>query len=284
MAVPAAQVLSILTTMSVKPFSNHDLNFLKFAAIVFDEFPKAMRHTFVTMWDKKIGVLPGYQLWDDSPAVRNMLLVAEGGKTNISTNLSIDSWDCTMLFTATIFAKTFAQSGSKKTLAELYINGKKPKHVPFHPTIVSPSGNQDETSALAIDQLRLLRNTLCHSAERNFDKLSFDHYVNLAKDAFRALNVSTNFIDSIGRMDESDFPTEKVDELNIKIDELTAKIDELNERNQFVQQEVIDVGNQLIASVGEVRELTKTIPALHGKMEVVNSRLMQVLETGNVKS
>ena len=193
--------------MAVKPFSNDDLNFLKFAAIVFDEFPKAIRHTFVTMWDKKIGVLPGYQLWDDSPAVRNMLLVAEGGKTNISTNLAIDSWDCTMLFTATIFAKTFAQS-------------------------------------------------------------------NLAKDAFRALNVTTNFIDSIGGMDESDFPTEKVDELNIKIYELTAKIDELNERNQFLQQEVIDVSNRLIASVGEV----------HGKMEVVNSRLMQVLETGNVKS
>ena len=166
-----------------------------------------------------------------------------------------------MLFTATIFAKTFAQQGSKKTLAELYVKGKKPKHVPFHPTIMSPSGNQDETAALAIDQLRLLRNTLCHSAERNFDKLSFDHYVNLAKDAFRALNVSTNFIDSIGRMDESDFPTEKVDELN--------------ERNQFLKQEVIDVGNQLIASVGEV----------HGKLEVVNSTLMQlVLETGNVKS
>ena len=166
-----------------------------------------------------------------------------------------------MLFTATIFAKTFAQQGSKKTLAELYVKGKKPKHVPFHPTIMSASGNEDETSALAIDQLRLLRNTLCHSAERNFDKLSFDNYVNLAKDAFRAMNVSTNFIDSIGRMNESDFPTEKVDELN--------------ERNQFLKQEVIDVGNQLIASVGEV----------HGKLEVVNSTLMQlVLETGNVKS
>ena len=268
-------MLSILTTMAVNPFSNDDLNFLKFAAIVFDEFPKAMRHTFVTMWDKKIGVLPGYQLWDDAAVVRNMLLVVEGGKTNISTNLSIDSWDCTTLFTATIFAKTFAQPGSKKTLAELYIKGKKLKPVPFHPTIMSPSGNEDETAALAIDQLRLLRNTLCHSAERNFDKLSFDHYVNLAKDTFRALNVSTNFIDSIGRMDESDFPTEKVDELNIKIDELTAKIDEMNERHQFLQQEVIDVGKQLIASVGEV----------HGKIEVASSRLMQfVLETGNVKS
>ena len=269
--------------MAVKPFSNEELNFLKFAAIVFDEFPKAIRQTFVTMWDNKIAVLPGYQLWDDSPAVRNMFLGAEGGKTDIPTNSSIDSWDCTALFKALIYAKTFALPGTKRTLAESYIKGRKPKLSSFHPTVISPSGNQDETLALAIDQLRLLRNRLCHSAERKMDKLSFDHCVNLAKDAFAALGVNTTSIDVIGRLTESDFPTKKVDKLNKSIQK------GLKARNLFLQGEVIDkfvdledLVNQLSETVREVKDLAKTTPILYEEMRIMNSQLVQARETGNI--
>ena len=269
--------------MAVKPFSNEELNFLKFAAIIFDEFPKAIRQAFATMWDNKVGVLPGYQLWDDSAAVRNMFLMAEGAKTDIPTNSSINCWDCTTLFKATIYAKTFALPGSKRTLAESYIKGRKLKPSPFHLTIISPSGNQDETLALAIDQLRLLRNRLCHSAERKMDKLSFDHCVNLAKDAFAALGVNTTSIDVIGRLTESDFPTKKVDKLNKSIQK------GLKARNLFLQGEVIDkfvdledLVNQLSETVREVKDLAKTAPILYEQMRIMNSQLVQARETGNI--
>ena len=74
--------------------------------------------------------------------------------------------DCTTLFRATIHAQTFALpdgKGNLKTLGELYVkprgfmpNGR------FHASVLSLSGDQAETFALAIDQLRLLRNSLSH--------------------------------------------------------------------------------------------------------------------------
>ena len=239
--------------MAVKPFSKEELNFLKFSAIVFDEFPKALRQTFITMWNKTNAVLPGYQAWDDSPAVRNMFLMTEGVRTVIPTNTSIDTWDCTTLFNATIYAKTFSSPVSKLSLAKLYINGRMPKPNPFHLAIKSPRGNQDETLALAVDQLRLLRNTLCHSAERKMNKLSFDQYVNLAKDAFAALCVSTSVIDVIGNLPESSFPTKKVDELTECIQK------ELQASNQFLQEEVIDQLRRLNIKVDENQELIKYV-------------------------
>ena len=78
---------------------------------------------------------------------------------------------------------------------------------------MSPSGNTAETFALAIDQLRLLRNSLCHSDKSEIDKPTFDQYVQLAKEAFRALGIITDPIDAIGGLTESDFPTKEVRKL-----------------------------------------------------------------------
>ena len=234
--------------MAVKPFSKEQLNFFKFSSIILDEFPKAVRHIFVTLWDSKIAVLPGYQVWDDSTAVRNMLLKSEGGKTGIPINQSIDEWDCTALFQATIFAKTFGSSsgkGSTKTLNDLYLRGKKPTTVPFHPSVNSPTGNQDETYALAIDQIRLLRNTLCHSAKSEIAKADFDQFVLLAKDALTAAKVSTTYVDGIGGLTENDFPTEKVTKLNESL------LKELQANNQFLQGDMRDM-------MCEIRDLMKT--------------------------
>ena len=180
------------------------------------------------MWDNNFGHLPGFQPWDDSIAVRNLFLSAEGGRTKVPINLSYEQWDCTALFQATIYAQSFALPGSAahhKTLSDLYVKPHKLAHGTFHVSVVSPSGNEAETFALAIDQLRLLRNSLCHSTSSEIVKAKFDLHVQHSKDAFRALGVKTDPIDVIGGLTESDFSTEEVRKLRQAMkDETTAYI------------------------------------------------------------
>ena len=229
-----------MVEMAARPFTKEELNFLKLASIVHDEFPKMLRHTFETIWNIKIA--PGYQVWDDSPAVRNLLQIREGGKTNIPTNKSFNEWDCTALFKATIYSKTFGvtTSTATKTLSEQYLKGKKPN--PFHSSVVSPTGNQDESLALAIDQLRLLRNELCHISGASVSKTDFDQFVLLAKGAFTATGFTGDRIDDIGNLREEDFPTGKVNELKerVKVD-LQEYNKSLQEYNKFLQDEVIQI-------------------------------------------
>ncbi len=210
--------------MALQPFQDEQLNYFKFASIALNEFPKALRQTFRSMWDNNFGHLPGFQPWDDSIVVRNLFLAIEGGKTKVPTHLSYDEWDCTALFQATIHAKSFAlpdSTGHHRTLSDLYV---KPHKLPlgtFHVSVVSPGGNTAETFALAIDQLRLLRNSLCHSSSSEIDKPTFDQYVQHAKDAFKALGVKTDPIDAIGGLTDSDFPTKEVRKLEQGIKEET---------------------------------------------------------------
>ena len=210
---------------ALQPFSDEQLNFFKFSSLVLNEFPKALRQTFKTMWDNTYGHRPGFQLWDDSTAVRNMFDSEEaksGKKTKVPVLQSYNEWDCTNLFQATIFARSFAppaSTGSFTTLSDLYV---KPCAVPygsFHACVVSPGGNMTETTALAIDQLRLLRNSLCHSTSSEMDKATFDQRVNYAKDAFQALRVPTAPIDALSSLTESDFPTNEVRQLERQIKE-----------------------------------------------------------------
>ena len=197
--------------MVVKSFTDEQLNFFKFSTLVVDEFPKALRQTFKYMWEN---VGPGSN-WDDSESVRDSFLTKEGGKTKVPTDKSYEEWDCTALFQATIQAQTFALPDSKgnlKTLGELYV---KPRgfmpNGSFHASVLSPGGNQAETFALAIDQLRLLRNLLSHStSSKKINKTTFDQHTELAKDAFKALGVATDSIDEIRSSPESHFPTGEV--------------------------------------------------------------------------
>ena len=176
------------------------------------------------MWDSNFGHLSGFQPWDDSNVVRNLFLSSEGGTTKLPTNLSYDEWDCTALFQATIYARSFALPDSKghhRTLSDLYV---KPHKLPLgmlHVSVVSPSENKAETFALAIDQLRLLRNSLCQSSSSEIKKPTFDQYVQNAKDAFKALGVKTDPIDVIGGLTESDFSTKEVRKLEQGIKEET---------------------------------------------------------------
>ena len=207
---------------ALQPFQEEQLNYFKFASIVVNEFPTALRQTFRSMWDNNFGHLPGFQPWDDSVVVRNLFLSTEGGTTKVPTHISYDEWDCTALFQSTIYARSFALPDSKghhKTLSDLYV---KPHKLPlgsFHVSVVSPGGNKAESFALAIDQLRLLRNSLCHSSSSKTDKPTFDQYVQHAKNAFKALGVKTDLINAIGSLTESDFPTEEVRKLEGRIKE-----------------------------------------------------------------
>lgn len=73
--------------------------------------------------------------------------------------------------------------------------------------------------ALAIDQLRLLRNSLCHLHSSEISKVTFDQYIQYSKDAFAALGANSSQLNVIGSLSESDFPTQRVQELQKSIKE-----------------------------------------------------------------
>ena len=202
--------------MTLQPFTREQLNYFKLAFVVLNEYPKALRQTFKYMWDNFIGSRHGHKMCDDSIAVRNVFLGLEGGKTRVPTHLSYHEWDCTALFQSTIYSQAFAivhSKGGHTVLSDLYI---KPLALPygsFHASMVGFSGKKVETFVLAIDQLRLLRNFLLHSATPEIDKVTFDLHVQLSKDAFKALGLKNDPIDAIGRLTDSDFPTEMVHKL-----------------------------------------------------------------------
>ena len=203
--------------MALQPYRDEDLNFFKFASLVLNEFPKALRQTFKTMWDNTYGHRPGFQLWDDSTAVRNLFAATEGGRTKVPVHRSYHEWDCTALFQATIYSRAFAVHHG--TLNDVYVKPRGLSHGHFHPSVVSTTGNNAETCALAIDQLRLLRNYVCHSTSSKMTNVTFDQYVQHAKDAFQALGVSTALVDAVGSLSESDFPIKEVRRLEQGIKE-----------------------------------------------------------------
>ena len=111
---------------------------------------------------------------------------------------------------------------------------------------------------LAIDQIRLLRNKLCHSAKLEIVKVDFDQFVQLAKDALTAAKLSTTSIVGIGDLTEDDFPTEKVTKLN----ELVQK--ELQSNNQFLQGEM----KETTSGIDErTREMNTMICDMHKLMK-----------------
>lgn len=274
--------------MAGKQFSKEELNFLKFASLVLDEFPKALREIFTSMWNNKFAHT--YQLWDDSATVRGIFQTIEVAGSKIPFNDSFQQWDCTALFQATIHAMAFAltdHKGNKKTLNAMYLKKTKLPHGSFHTSVNSPSGDQNETLALVLDQLRLLRNTLCHSKESKLNKATFDHSVKLAKNAFAAAKVNTASIDDIGNLAEEDFPTSKVTELK----ECFQK--ELKSNNYFLQEKVcvaLDdlnehteaMGNEFKTELSDVKkdiqELSKTTSMIQEELVRIRSEPTQMTE------
>lgn len=201
-----------------------------------------------------------------------MLLKSEGGKTKIPTNVSIQDWDCTALFQSTLYAQTFTLPDSKgynRTLNDLYLKRNKPTSGSFHSAVASPTGDQNETIALAVDQLRLLRNTLCHSSNPCISKTDLDIYIQYAKEAFTAVNVSALCLEAIKNLAESDFPTARVQQLedSIKMDRdvffqflengIMDKVDSANERIALVQEITGREFHELGRKIDELKEAVK---------------------------
>ena len=209
------------------------------------------------MWNNTFASRSGFKSWDDSHAVRNLFLSTEGGASKVPTHLSYDEWDCTALFQATIYAQSFALpdgKGHHRILRDLYLMSSKLSRGTFHSSIISSTGDDAETFALAIDQLRLLRNSLCHLNKSELDKTKYDRHVQLAKDAIKALGINTDPIDAVGSLTGSDFPTEKVRKLEDDVRK------ELQKKNEFLEEEVIDDLQLLQKSQKEgTEEIKKTI-------------------------
>ena len=241
-------------------FSLEQLNFFKLSSVVLDEFLIALRQVFVHMWDNQVAPTPGFQKWDDSPLVRNMFLSKEGGKTKyVPTDKSYHEWDCTALFEATLYARSFAipdGSGGLSNLNKLYV---KPRRLPigtFHPVLLIPE-NEAETFALALDQLRLLRNALCHqTSTQKIDKTTFDYYIKLAREAFVALKQDTTSIDEIGKLEEEDFPTARLQKLQAELKkekDVDIKFKQINDHLNLLECQIKTVRSDIKTSVTGVQ-------------------------------
>ena len=241
-------------------FSAEQLNFLKFSAIVLDLFPATLRQVFVLMWDSLVACTPGLQKWDDSTTVRNMFLAKEGGKIDyVPTDKSYLDWDCTALFQATLFSKTFALPdgcGKRHMLYQLYV--KTPPIGAFHDCVSSSSGNTAETRALALDQLRLLRNVLCQlSSVQKIDKKTFDHYLMLARDAFTALEQDSMRIASIEKLTEDNFPNAKIQQLKLGLEEESSIVRQFKHVNNHLLNVIKSQdGNQVESDNWQCSHLT----------------------------
>ena len=246
-------------------FSSDQLNFFKFSTVVIDEFPVALRKVFEYLWNNQAHPPPGFQPWDDSALVRNLFLNKERGrkKLNVPTSKSFMEWDCTALFDATLYAESFAvpdRTGGLAPLGKVYVKPGGLSPGTFHHSVISPSGDQAETFALALDQLRLLRNTLCHqTSTQKIDKATFDNYIQLSKDAIGALGQSTTKIDDVGKLGEKDFPTSRVQQLEEEL-----------RRERFKQIE----DNQA--------QMDAKITNLGSDMKDLNTSLKGVISTANV--
>ena len=241
-------------------FSLEQLNYFKFATVVLDEFPTALRKVFVHLWDTKVAYTTGFIAWDDSLLVRNMFLKEEGGKTkSVPTNKSYKEWDCTALFEATLHAKSFAVPKGKKgnTLANLHVKHLSLPKGKFHASVISTSGNNDETFALALDQLRLLRNSLCHNSNSEIDKKTFDQYIQRSKDAFAALGQSFTRIDDIGKLAEGDFPTARVQQLELEFKREKLRV--IEDGIYHIEDQVKDVASGVTNVSSEVEDVKKEV-------------------------
>ena len=252
----------------MESFSAEELNYFKFSAIVLDEFPAILRQVFVSMWDSLVACTPGFQKWDDSTTVRNMFLAKEGGKIDyVPTDKSYLEWDCTALFQATLFSKTFAlpdRCGKRHKLYQLYV--KTPLIGAFHDCVFSPTGNTAETCALALDQLRLLQNSLCQlSSMQTIDKKTFDHYLMLARDAFTALDQDSSRIGSIEKLTEDNFPNAKIQQLKHGLEKENSIVMEFKQVNNCVINGIkCQDGNQVESDLTfYLRSVVSGIPSMN---------------------
>lgn len=210
--------------------TNEQLNSVKFKLLADGELPKALRKTFKTMWDKKFG--PS-EIWDDSELVRKSFLSKEGPafSKKVPTHKSYEEWDCTALSYAINSAKSLAipdSSGVPRIPYDLYLRHLRLPQESFHSSVESPNGIPEETRALAVDQLRRLRNWQAHQARNHIDKVTFDQNIQRTKEAFQALGISTKAIEELGNLPETELPTSQNTKLKCQRDMMAFGVVLLN--------------------------------------------------------
>ena len=265
--------------MTLQPFKNEQLNYFKFAFVVLHEFPKVLRQAFKTRWDT-LKHLHGFQPWDDSVTVRNLFLTTEGGSTKVPTHLSYDDWDCTALFQATIFANSFSMPDGKgidRILSDLFVKPLKLPPNDLHTSVISSTGNDNESFTLAIDQLRRLRNEVCHPPSPEIPKATFDKYIQLTKDAFQVLGVSSSSVDTIGSSTDADFPIERVRKLEDEIKK------ELQAECAFLRYQVENYLMGIRSDIAEANqerrnETERTVTEIKEEIEQLENQLQEQMK------
>ena len=124
-----------------------------------------------------------------------------------------------------------------------------------------------------------------HSAPR-LTKRHLDQYIQHTKDAIKALGVTTDPIDAVGSLTESDFPTEKVCKLKDDITkELQAAITFLQTEITFLKENVEDELMGMRSDLAQSRqerqedsiELRKTIEeATANQAEMTNEKIAEM--------
>lgn len=276
--------------MSASPvtLSSDQLHFLKLAVVVFDVFPDAIRTAFEYMWNTLVATRPDLLNWDDSLQVRKQFLAEERGKTKyVRTDKSYKEWDCTALIEATLFAQSFAiPHGSRDTLYKKYVE---PCHLPddaFHPTVISPSGDQAQTYALALDQLRRLRNYLCHQiSTKKIPKATFDLIMQRCKDAIYALGQSVSKIEEVEKLSENEFPSDRRRQLEEELKKVLKKIeDDIMAKVDDVGSDVKSMKAGVLGMTTKVEDVASDVKSIKAGLDDNRSILRDLVELFSCKS
>lgn len=271
------------TKMTLQPFTKEQVNYFKFAHIVTNEFPKALRQSFKYLWDTTYGHRPGYRSWDDSKEVREMFLREEGGTTDVPTNLSYTEWDCSKLFQATIYSQSFSEEdseGRKTSLSEKYVKPHRLAEGEPFTSIGKSSTSVTETFTIAINQLRILRNNLFHLTKAEIDAKTFESYIQLSEKAFGFLNVATASIKVISSYSEDDFPTEKARKIGEDI------MNYMGTEFGYIQDKILEgceglAAQSLHITEGRNKELLESIIEIFGNREKVAHKPVELIKSGN---
>ena len=272
-------VLPELSTKMTSPwFTKEQVNYFKFAHIVVNEFPKALRHTFKSLWDTTYGRRPGYRFWDDSEEVRKMFLLEEGGTLKVHSGLSYTEWDFSDLFRATIFCQSLSKEDStgRKTAQSDSTDRLLVGENPFS-SILKSSTNAVESFTIAINQLRLLRKKLLSLPKAEIDTKTFGSYIKLSKAAFDILNVATTSIRAISSYSDDDFPTERARKIK---EDMRAELKLLKEKVLGSIEKLMDMGDLQDRRMEEIERSLERMMATLEEREKVPHELVELIKSG----
>lgn len=271
------------------PFSNDRLNFFKFCKAVLDEFPLALRQVFTFLWNNSEE--RSHPKWDDTDEVRNIFLKEEDWGKNVPTSYSFKEWNCAVLFQATLYAKKFGEidgNGGRRTLKQLYVKRELSKDA-FHPGIGRRFRKQPETFALALDQLRLLRNALCyHNKEQEVDDERLDSYLKRAKEAFAALHQDNTRLDNVEKLKIHCFSTEECKRLASKLTQETEAAIKFNQMEDLSAGDEKPRKRDVVADLQDVKVSSNNTKAkkeeksfVEKEVQTANPEKVTVGKSGN---